>query len=164
MIEGWEAKDQGRIGLHYEAPYALERVHKHVPEMTRYSGLAHDPAIRARRRSLRLRNAGRVPLHAESAAGRDPGEAVWQLLADRYRGERFVEVAPFTSLDADRRFRPRPVRPERHEPDAAPRLPESGRPPPAGRHPRQPGQGRLGAAIQSLNLMLGLDEGAGLPV
>ena len=43
LIERWESPDEGRVGLPYEAPYALEKVHKHSPEMQTYALLDHPP-------------------------------------------------------------------------------------------------------------------------
>jgi len=171
LIERWEAKDQGRIGLPYEAPYALERIHKHVPEMQRYSALdaapQFVPAVGPFACGMRVQ----VPLHARlltgpaaaGSASKAPGEAIWQALADRYRGERFVEVAPFAGLAAidDFALDPRAL-------NDSNRLRLHVLPNPAGHVLLvgildNLGKGASGAAIQSLNLMLGLDEGAGLP-
>jgi N-acetyl-gamma-glutamyl-phosphate reductase len=171
LIERWEAKDQGRIGLSYEAPYALERIHKHVPEMHRYSALdaapQFVPAVGPFACGMRVQ----VPIHARlltgpaapGAASRAPGEAIWQALADRYRGERFVEVAPFTGLAAIDDFALDPC-----AMNDSNRLRLHVLPNPAGHVLLvgildNLGKGASGAAIQSLNLMLGLDEGAGLP-
>ena len=164
MIEGWEAKDQGRIGLHYEAPYALERVHKHVPEMTRYSGLAHDPQFVPAVGPFACGMRVEVPLHQSLLPPGTRAEAVWQLLVDRYRGERFVEVAPYADFA--------PIDDFALDPCA---LNDTNRmrlhvfPNPAGHLLLvgildNLGKGACGAAIQSLNLMLGLGEGTGLPV
>lgn len=163
LIERWEAKDQGRIGLHYEAPYALERVHKHVPEMHRYSGLADAPQFVPAVGPFACGMRVAVPIHAGLLAPGTTGESVWQRLADRYKGERFVEVAPFPGLD--------PIDDFTLDPCA---LNDTNRmrlyvlPNPAGHVLLvgildNLGKGASGAAIQSLNLMLGLDEGAGLP-
>ena len=43
LIERWESPDEGRVGLPFEAPYALEKIHKHVPEMQTYTLLEHPP-------------------------------------------------------------------------------------------------------------------------
>ncbi len=163
LIERWEAKDQGRIGLHYEAPYALERVHKHVPEMHRYSGLAHAPQFVPAVGPFACGMRVAVPVHAGLLAPGATGEALWQCLADRYAGERFLEVAPFPGLA--------PVDDFALDPCA---LNDTNRmrlhvfPNPAGHVLLvgildNLGKGASGAAIQALNLMLGLDEGAGLP-
>jgi N-acetyl-gamma-glutamyl-phosphate reductase len=43
LIERWEDPGLALRSLPFEAPYALDRVHKHIPEMTAYSGLEHPP-------------------------------------------------------------------------------------------------------------------------
>lgn len=163
LIERWEAKDQGRIGLHYEAPYALERIHKHVPEMHRYSGLAlapqFVPAVGPFASGMRVE----VPIHASLFAPGTTGEGVWHVLADRYKGERFVEVAAFTGLEPIDDFALDPC-----AVNDTNRMRLHVLPNPAGHVLLvgildNLGKGASGAAIQSLNLMLGLDEGAGLP-
>ena len=91
------------------------------------------------------------------------GEAVWQALADRYRGEPFVEVAAFRGLE--------PVDDFLLDPTAlngTNRLRLHALPNAAGHVLLvglldNLGKGASGAAIQSLNLMLGLDETTGLP-
>ena len=163
LIERWEAKDQGRIGLHYEAPYALERVHKHVPEMHRYSGLAEAPQFVPAVGPFACGMRVEVPIHASQLAPGTTGEGVWQILADRYTDERFLEVAAFAGLA--------PIDDFALDPCA---LNDTNRmrlhvlPNPAGHVLLvglldNLGKGAAGAAIQSLNLMLGLDEGTGLP-
>lgn len=163
LIERWEAKDQGRVGLRYEAPYALERVHKHVPEMHRYSGLATAPQFVPAVGPFACGMRVEVPIPAGLLAPGTTGESVWQCIADRYAGERFVSVAPFPGLD--------PIDDFTLDPCA---LNDTNRmrlhvlPNPAGHVLLvgildNLGKGASGAAIQSLNLMLGLDEGAGLP-
>ena len=58
LIEKWEDTERGLGSLVYEAPYALERVHKHVPEMTRYSPARQCSSLRPRGRSVPLWYAG----------------------------------------------------------------------------------------------------------
>ncbi|HPG28831.1 MAG: N-acetyl-gamma-glutamyl-phosphate reductase [Spirochaetaceae bacterium] len=163
LIERWEDPQAGRVGLPYEAPYALERVHKHVPEMHRYSGLAEAPffvpAVGPFACGMRVEVAIPRALLAPGATG----EAVWQALADRYRGEPFVEVAAFRGLE--------PVDDFLLDPTAlngTNRLRLHALPNAAGHVLLvglldNLGKGASGAAIQSLNLMLGLDETTGLP-
>ncbi|MBK7949429.1 MAG: N-acetyl-gamma-glutamyl-phosphate reductase [Deltaproteobacteria bacterium] len=173
LIERWEEKDGGRIGLPYEAPYALERIHKHVPEMHRYSGLEHAPQFVPAVGPFACGMRVEVPVHASLLAPGTTGEAIWQVLADRYRGERFVEVAPLPGPGASASGAgPAPIDDFSLDPRA---LNDTNRmrlhvlPNPAGHVLLvgildNLGKGACGAAIQSLNLMLGLDEGAGLPV
>jgi N-acetyl-gamma-glutamyl-phosphate reductase len=190
LIERWEAKDQGRIGLPFEAPYALERIHKHVPEMRQYAALEHAPqfipAVGPFACGMRVmvpipaslfrsgalgEAAGRAIAAAESQAGSRAaslgeavGHAAWLILSARYAGERFVEVAPYTGLAPidDFALDPRAL-------NDTNRMRLHVLPNPAGHVLLvgvldNLGKGACGAAIQSMNLMLGLDEGMGLPV
>lgn len=163
MIEQWQDPGAGRIGLPFEAPYALERRHKHIPEMMRHSGLAKAPhfvpAVGPFACGMRVE----IPLHAGVIAPGAGSRRIAELLTERYRGERFVRVDPFAEpfpVD-DFRFDPR-----RCNDTNRIELSVVG-------HPDghvllvgvldNLGKGAAGAAIQNLNLMLGLDEAAGLP-
>jgi N-acetyl-gamma-glutamyl-phosphate reductase len=163
LIDKWEDAALGLLSLSYQAPYALERVHKHVPEMRRYSGLAREPhfvpAVGPFRCGMRVE----IPLHADVRPQGATAKAIWEALAERYRGERFVNVIPFEDP------------PSVHERSLDPLAAND-----TNRvdlhvlaHPSghvllvaildNLGKGAAGAAIQNLNRMLGLDEGAGLP-
>ena len=102
MIERWEHPDRGLLGLVYEAPYALERVHKHIPEIRQHAGLASEPqfvpAVGPFRAGMRVE----IPLHAsllESGSGRVTPKAIQDLLAARYADEGFCLF--YTSDAAD---------------------------------------------------------------
>ena len=180
LIERWESPDGGRLGLPFEAPYALDRIHKHIPEMHRYSGLSHAPQFVPAVGPFRCGMRVEVPLHRNvlgdsfsgaagafsgaAGAAEDAGEAIWKTLADRYHDEPFVEVAPFRGT--------KPVDDFALDPTS---LNDTNRmllhvlPNVAG-HVLvvavldNLGKGASGVAIQSLNLMLGLGETTGLPV
>ncbi len=166
LIERWESSGDRRIGLPFEAPYALDRIHKHIPEMHRYSGLDHAPQFIPAVGPFKCGMRVEVPLHENVlTAGRsgDAGEAIWQALVDRYRDESFVEVAAYRGLD--------PVDDFCLDPTAVNdtnRMVLHVLPNPAG-HVLvvalldNLGKGASGGAIQSLNLMLGLGETTGLP-
>jgi N-acetyl-gamma-glutamyl-phosphate reductase len=163
LIARWESPDEGRVGLRYEAPYALERIHKHIPEMTAHARLDHAPqfvpAVGAFACGMRVE----VPIHRSLLAGGADAEGIWQTLVDRYRDETFVEVAAYPGFEAIDDFTLDPTR-----------LNDTNRmelhviPNPAGHVLLVAlldnlGKGAAGVAIQSLNLMLGLDEATGLP-
>jgi N-acetyl-gamma-glutamyl-phosphate reductase len=163
MIERWEDPAGGLLTHVYEAPYALDRVHKHVPEMQRYAGLTHDPAFVPAVGPFRCGMRVEIPIHAALAPGLAGGKSVYETLAARYRGERFVKVLPIREpLDSDERtFDPRVCNDtNRIELRVVP-------------HPSghvlliavldNLGKGASGVAIQNLNLMLGLPEASGLP-
>src|SRR5882672_1195287 len=102
MIERWEDPDRGLLTHVFEAPYALDRLHKHVPEMKLYTGLAHDPAFVPSVGPFRCGMRVEIPLHAAYVPGLAGGKSVFEALEARYRGERFVKLLPMREpLDAD---------------------------------------------------------------
>ena len=152
--------EQGEGAPPYRA-YGLSLKHKHVPEMTRHAGLEHDvlfaPAVGAYRQGMLVE----VPLHLSALPGSPSIEVIHGALTEAYDGARFVEVVDLevgeamTGLD-----------PEGLNGTNGLRLHVFG--------DRGGGQARLvalldnlgkgasGAAVQNLNLMLGLSEDAGL--
>ena len=81
LIERWESPEQGRVGLPFEAPYALDRIHKHVPEMHAYSGLAHAPQFVPAVGPFACGMRVQVPLPAAALAPGATAEKLWQTLA-----------------------------------------------------------------------------------
>ena len=160
LIERWESSEAGLEGLPYEAPYALDRVHKHIPEMTRYAGLVREPQFLPAVGPFRCGMRVQVPLPAGMAAG--DGTRLHEVLADRYADEPFVRVARRPEAAPDERaLDPRTC-------NDTNRMDLHVYPHPSGHVLLAAildnlGKGASGAAIQNLNLMLGLDEGAGLP-
>ncbi len=163
LIEKWEDAERGLGSLAYEAPYALERVHKHVPEMTKYSLLDSAPhfvpAVGPFRCGMRVQ----VPIHARLLQRRG-GETVLAVLRERYRQEPFVRVLPNEQpLEInDRSFDPQAC-------NNTNRMDIHVAPHPAGHVLLiaildNLGKGACGVAIQNLNLLLGLPETTGLSV
>ncbi len=163
LIEKWENPDNGLAGLPYAAPYGLYQRHKHIPEMIRYAGLTVEPQFIPAVGPFRCGMRVQVPVNAALLQpGTDSGEA-WEVLAERYRNEPFVEVAPL----------PEPG--QHNERSFDPECCNDGNqiqlhiaPHPSGHLLLialldNLGKGACGAAIQNLNLMLDLPEGAGLP-
>jgi len=162
MIERWESPTTQLSSLPYEVPYSLDRVHKHIPEMRHYSGLEFDPvfvpAVGAFRCGMRVQ----IPLHLELLSASATGKDLWEVLAERYRDEPFVNVEPIRE--------PVPTDEHAFEPLACNdtnRMDLHVLPHPGGHVLLMAvldnlGKGASGAAIQNLNLMLGLDETAGL--
>jgi len=173
LIERWESQTVG-LGHHpYEAPYALDLVHKHIPEMHRYSGLVHAPQFVPAVGPFACGMRVQVPLHSELLTPGVTGKAAWEVYRSRYQDEPFVEVAPLIEADQDPEIAGR-----------APAFDEWSLDPGALNdtnrirlqiHPNASGhlllvglldnlgKGASGAAIQCLNLMLGLGEETGLP-
>jgi N-acetyl-gamma-glutamyl-phosphate reductase len=162
MIARWEAPEQQLLQLPFEAPYALERMHKHVPEMLRYGRLSAEPQFVPAVGPFRCGMRVQLPLPAGLLPAGSDARALHAALQARYAGERFIQVHPFgselagderaldpTACNGGNRVELRVVA-----------------------HPSghvlliaildNLGKGASGAAMQSLNLMLGLPEDAGL--
>jgi N-acetyl-gamma-glutamyl-phosphate reductase len=163
LIERWENPELGLASLPFEAPYALTRVHKHVPEMMRYGGLRVEPqfapAVGPFRCGMRLQ----VALPKTSLPPRTDATAIWEALRDRYASEPFVRVADLRLMDEpnERLFDPRRC-------NDTNRIELYVLAHPSGHVTLMSildnlGKGAAGTAIQSLNLMLGLEESTGLP-
>ncbi len=163
LIAKWEDPAGGLLTHVYEAPYALDRVHKHVPEMTRWTGLEHAPAFVPAVGPFRCGMRVQLPLHATLLSRGVSGKSIWEVLDTRYRGEPFVRVLPIAEpLDANERtFDPRAC-------NDTNRIELRVLPHPSGHVLLMAvldnlGKGAAGLAIQNLNAMLGLPETRGLP-
>jgi N-acetyl-gamma-glutamyl-phosphate reductase len=162
LIERWESNNGLKQHL-YEAPYAAERVHKHVPEMQRYAGLLQAPqflpAVGPFSNGMRVQ----IPIHAALMAPGVTGKTIWETLSDRYRSEVFVKVEPFTAFAPLDEWALDPTVLNGTNNMSLHVVAN-----PAGHALLvglldNLGKGASGVAIQSLNLMLGLGEGTGLP-
>jgi len=141
--------------------YGLAQKHKHVPEMMAHTGLTgrplFAPAVGAYAQGMLVE----VPLQLWALPGRPTVGDIHAVLSDAYDGEPFVSVVP---LDQSQALTGLP--PEDLNGTNQMRLFVFGDP--DGDQARlvaqldNLGKGASGAAVQNLNLMLGLDEGAGL--
>jgi N-acetyl-gamma-glutamyl-phosphate reductase len=141
--------------------YGLSQHHKHVPEMTKHTGLSHDvmfaPAVGTYRQGMLVE----VPLHLSSLPGSPSIEVIHGALAEAYAGSRFVEVADLETTEAMTGIDPEGLNGTNRM-----RLHVFGER--SGHQARlvalldNLGKGASGAAVQNLNLMLGLEEATGL--
>lgn len=161
LIERWEVSDNGLNSLSFEAPYSLDRVHKHVPEMKKYSRLKTDPQFVPAVGPFRCGMRVQIPLHANMLGDTD-AISIWHALSERYRDETFVTVAPLGGPVEKDEFSFDPQRCNNTNRIELLVLPhQSG-------HVLlmaildNLGKGASGAAVQNLNLMLGFDEATGL--
>jgi len=141
--------------------YGLTLAHKHVPEMQVHAGLARAPLFCPAVGRYRQGMLVEAPLHLEALPARPTPQDVRACLAEAYDGEAFVDVASAAACAGVSTLDPEGLN--------------------GGNHMRlfvfagaQAGQARLvalldnlgkgaaGAAVQNLNLALGLPEGAGL--
>jgi len=141
--------------------YGLSQGHKHVPEMTKHAGLERPvffaPAVANYRQGMLVE----VPLHLSALPMSPSIEVVHGALVEAYDGERFVEVVSLEETEAMGGITPEGLNGTNRL-----RLHVFG-----ARDGAQArlvalldnlGKGASGAAVQNLNLMLGLDEAAGL--
>ncbi len=159
MIERYAAG--GEAQLDSPRPYALSLAHKHVPEMMAHTGLAHRPLFMPVVSNFYKGLAASVPLHLSQFAAGTDAAAVHRVLAAHYADERYVQVQPIgaaTGFEAgyfDVQGCNDSNRCELFVFASATQVLLLAR-------LDNLGKGASGAAVQSMNLHLGLDEGTGL--
>jgi N-acetyl-gamma-glutamyl-phosphate reductase len=96
MIESFEGTNDQPITDRIRL-YALELAHKHVPEMHRYSGLKNRPlfvpAVAAYRQGMLVQ----VALHLDALPGQVTGQDLHNALTVRFAGQRFMQVMPLSA-------------------------------------------------------------------
>ena len=149
--------------------YGLTLEHKHLPEITAYSGLSRPPLFTPSVGRFSQGMIVEVPLHLGALPGAPHPSELHRALAEHYKGERFVEVVSEDEAAELQRSRgsgalgySRPLDPESLNGTDSLRLFVFGN--------KSMGQVRLmavldnlgkgaaGAAVQNIRLMLGLDE------
>jgi len=157
MIAEFEAENASTA---YRA-YGLSLKHKHVPEMTKHTGLSREvlfaPAVGNYRQGMLVE----VPLHLGALPETPSVERIHGALVEAYHGQRFVEVADLEETEAMTGLEPEAL-------NGTNRLRLHVFGDRAGEQVRlvalldNLGKGASGAAVQNLNIMLGLDETTGL--
>jgi N-acetyl-gamma-glutamyl-phosphate reductase len=94
MIEQYEASVDARLTS--PRPYALSLAHKHIPEMMAHSGLALKPTFLPVVASFYKGLAVSVPLHFSQLRPGTDGAALQRALARHYSEERFIRVMPLS--------------------------------------------------------------------
>lgn len=155
---GFDADTAERLNTR---PYALGLAHKHVPEMHSYSGSSIAPLFAPSVGNYLKGMLVQVPLFTSELTGTPTLEDIQGLLAERYAGEPFVRVLPPRAPDAlEAGF----LSPTACNDTNRMELMVFG-------HAEQLllvarydnlGKGASGAAVQNLNLMIGVPETTGL--
>lgn len=158
MIAQYESPDRD-IALSAPCPYGLGQGHKHLPEMQAICGLEKKPVFVPIVDDYYKGMATTVPLHRSQLRAVPSLHALWRAYADYYAGQKLVRVAPDPA----------------EEPTA--KLYANAR---AGQNDLtivvagsdeaftvtalfdNLGKGASGAAVQNMNIMLGLEETTGL--
>tara|TARA_Y100001934_G_scaffold244641_1_gene302258 strand:- start:31756 stop:32709 length:954 start_codon:yes stop_codon:yes gene_type:complete len=161
LIERWEDPQAELATLPFDAPYAMERMHKHIPEMQLYSGLSLEPQFVPSVGPFRCGMRVQLPLNAALLDSDVSAARMHEALTARFANEPFVLVAPLT----DGGFNELSFDPRGCNDTNSIRLEVVA-------HPSghvvliatldNLGKGASGAAIQNMNLMLGFDETTGL--
>jgi N-acetyl-gamma-glutamyl-phosphate reductase len=153
-------------------PYGLTLTHKHVPEMTKYSGLAHAPVFAPAVGRYAQGMIVEVPLQLWALPGNPKPAVLRDVLTDFYQGEKFVSVAteaetlPLSKARAGAAGYVAELDPEALNNTNNLRLYVFGN-----EQTEQArlvavldnlGKGASGAAVQNLNIALGLKEDEGL--
>lgn len=161
MIAEFEDKNASDYTETVVRTYALSLAHKHVPEMTERSGLKHPPVFAPSVGRYYRGMIVEVPLHLWTLPGAPSGADLRAALADTYRGRPFVEVAGeaetagLKTLDAEllkntNRMKLYVFANEQTKQARLTAVLDN------------LGKGASGAAVQNLNVMLGLPETTGL--
>ena len=162
MIEQYQAQPLA-AELTAPRPYALNLAHKHVPEMMAHTGLTAAPVLLPIVGNFYQGLAVTVPLHLSQLAAGATVESLHAALATRYAGERFVRVMPlrdaavlengFFDVQANNGSNHLDIFVFGSSTQAfvMARLDNLGK-------------GASGAAVQSMNVHLGVDEGLGCGV
>ncbi|MBL10037.1 MAG: N-acetyl-gamma-glutamyl-phosphate reductase [Acidiferrobacteraceae bacterium] len=162
LIKRWESPETNLINHGFEAPYALSRIHKHIAEMQRYTGLNQPPQFVPSVGPFYCGMRVQVPIHQALITKGMTVAHVSEALLERYENEPFVEVLTFESGD------------EFDEWSLDPRILNNTNqmrlhvfPNPDGHILLvgildNLGKGAAGAALQSINIMLGVTETIGL--
>ncbi len=141
--------------------YALELQHKHVPEIQKHSGLRERPIFTPAVGRYKQGMIVEVPLHLSLLPGEPTVNDVHHVLEHAYEGEHFVEVVPLEKVRALKTLEPEALNNTNML-----KLYVFGAE--GGRQARlvalldNLGKGASGAAVQNMNIMLGLPETAGL--
>ena len=172
-VSGYTGGGKELIAVHENTPdvepfglYGVELTHKHVPEMKKYSGLAHAPLFVPSVGHYAQGMLVMVPITRDILGKQANAADVQKVLADHYAGEKFVTVRPL----ADRGWleRDRFLRADRLIDTNSMELAVYGNEAEgnilAVASLDNLGKGASGAAVQVINLKTGVDEATGLTV
>ncbi|MBE9076496.1 N-acetyl-gamma-glutamyl-phosphate reductase [Romeria aff. gracilis LEGE 07310] len=164
QYESFHAEAAGTESIQPYSPYGLSFGHKHVKEMQQYTGLSHTPVFVPAVGDFKQGMVVQIPLPLWTLDSPPTGQKIHDTLAQHYQAEPFVQVAPYsepsvlrdgTFLEAKTANQTNQVQlfvfanDESQEALLIARLDNLGK-------------GASGAAVQNLNIMLGLPESAGL--
>ncbi len=156
MIQDYEAEGRSEL-LSSPGIYGLTLKHKHIPEMQKMTGLAHPPVFMPVVDDYYKGMATTIMLHNRLLKGSPTAENICEKLQEYYKDEHFVKVVPFGENDSKLYAAKLAGTNELHivvcgyeEQTSVTALFDN------------LGKGASGAAVQNMNIMLGLSEDMGL--
>lgn len=161
LIQTRQAFDSAKVENRNTEPYALRLEHKHVPEMTHYSGTATDPLFTPSVGHYYQGMLVQIPLFTSHLRADGSIDQVHRTLAERYADEPFISVC---ELGAEQSLQDGFLNATQCNGSNRMEIMVFG-------HSEQMllvarydnlGKGAGGAAVQNLNLMIGAVEAAGL--
>lgn len=167
LIAEYEAKENlghaagESLAIMAPAPYALALAHKHLPEMKKYCGLEFAPFFNPVLGPYYKGMAVTVAIFPNQLTKKVTPQDLTEIIAKHYEGSKFVKVMPFDSAEdlVNNRLNPTVCNDTNNA-----RIQVFGN-----ENVMQVttiidnlGKGASGAAIQNMNIALGLDEGIGL--
>ncbi len=147
----------------YNSPrqYSMGKHHKHIKEMMAVSGLSYPPIFNPIVDDYYNGMVVTIPLHLRAMAKKTSAQHVWEVMAEHYEGQNFVKVMPFqgegvladgflaTNTLKDTNLMQIFVFGNEDHVLLCSRLDNLGK-------------GASGAAVQCMNIMMGIDETTGL--
>lgn len=162
-IAEYAAADPADESMRSPRFYALTLKHKHIPEMQKISGLAHPPLFTPIIGPYYKGMTVSIPLYSSMLPGKSSAADICEYLSSYYKDQRFIKVFPYgseggivngflnaTGCNNTNTLEIYVTGNEEHILLVS-RLDNLGK-------------GASGAAVQCMNIMLGLDEGLGLQV
>ncbi|HAT84845.1 MAG TPA: N-acetyl-gamma-glutamyl-phosphate reductase [Rhizobiales bacterium] len=144
-------------------PYGLTLAHKHVPEMKTYAGLDHAPIFQPAVGRYAQGMIDALPLNLWALNQKLTLTDLHQCLSARYEGETFVKVAPMNAAGRLEEITPEHLNGTNSLHIHVHGNDETGQALLLAVYDNL-GKGASGAAVQNMNIMLGLDEATSLPV
>lgn len=141
--------------------YAMGKTHKHIKEMMAVSGLSYPPVFAPMTASFYSGMVVNIPFLLRTLAKKVTAENVWEMLSEHYEGQRFVKVMPYgaaglpeeTALYSNTLSGTNMLRIYVYGNEDYVMLCSQ---------LDNLGKGASGAAVQCMNIMMGIDEGTGL--
>lgn len=158
MIAQYESPDRD-IALSAPCPYGLGQGHKHLPEMQAICGLEKKPVFVPIVDDYYKGMATTVPLHRSQLRAVPSLHALWRAYADYYAGQKLVRVAPDPAEEATAKLY---ANARAGQSDLTIVVAGSDEAFTVTALFDNLGKGASGAAVQNMNIMLGLEETTGL--